>query len=133
MAQSYLEKRVKEALAEAKGSKVRARKLLLTWAIKDQQLLLTLTKAHLPALATQALETVLNRIESRAAGVILPKGKAGENMGKDIITALNGRDAPTFGQEDAAPPLSRRAASQSHIDAIHMLAKPAAPTGKKSK
>lgn len=127
MSQSYLEKRVKQALAEAKGSKLKARKLLLTWAIQDQQLLLTLTKAHLPALAGQALEAVLHRLESRAAGLTPTRlAKPDENMGKEIMSALNDRDVPRFGHEDASPPLGRRAASQQHIDAIHMLAKPVA-------
>jgi hypothetical protein len=125
MTQTYLEKRVKEAMAEAKGSKVKARKLLLTWAVQDQQLLLSLSKAHLPALATQAIEVIMARIEMQAKGVPLRKqGKAGENIGKDIISAMNERDTPKFGQEASAPPLSRRAASQAHVDAIHKLAKP---------
>ncbi|MES2729320.1 MAG: hypothetical protein V4621_04370 [Pseudomonadota bacterium] len=122
MSQSYLEKRVKAAIAEAKGSKAGARKLLLTWAINDQQLLLSLSRRHLPALAAQAVEFVLAGLTAHAAGQPKPV-KPGENIGKDILAALGGRNAATFGQEDAAPPLSKRAASQQHIDAIHKMAK----------
>ena len=125
MSQSYLDKRVKEALTEAKGSKAGARKILLGWAINDQQLLLSLSRQHLPALATQAVEFVLARATAQAAGMAKPT-KPGENIGKDILAALGGKNAAMFGQEDAAPPLSKRAASQQHIDAIRKLAqKPA--------
>lgn len=121
MSQSYLEKRVKAALAEAKGSKMGARKLLLSWVISDQQLLLGMVRRHLPALAMQAVEFVLARAAAQAAGLPKP-AKPGDNIGKDLIAALGGKNAAKFGQEDAAPPLSKRAASQQHIDAIHKLA-----------
>ena len=122
MRQSYLEKQVKAALAEAKGSKMGARKLLLSWVASDHALLLALTRRHLPALVAQAVEFVLARAAAQAIGT--PKsGKTGENIGKDIMAALGGKNAPKFGQEDAAPPLSKRAASQQHIDAIRKLAK----------
>lgn len=121
MSQSYLEKRVKEALTEAQGSKVGARKLILGWVVNDQQLLLSLVRRHLPALAMQAVEFVLARASAHAAGLPKPT-RPGENIGKDLIAALGGKNAAKFGQEDAAPPLSKRAASQQHIDAIHKLA-----------
>lgn len=121
MSQSYLEKRVKAALAEAQGSKMGARKLLLSWVISDQQLLLGMVRRHLPALAMQAVEFVLARAAAQAAGLPKP-AKPGDNIGKDLIAALGGKNAAKFGQEDAAPPLSKRAASQQHIDAIHKLA-----------
>ena len=47
MSDHYLASKIKEALANSGGDKHAAQKLLITWAVRDQTLLLGLTKPHL--------------------------------------------------------------------------------------
>lgn len=134
MAQPYLEKRVKEALATAQGNKIKARKLLVTWATQDAELLLHLVKSHLPAIAAATLEGTMRTIEKRT---IPPKRKAEppkEKFGQTLLNAMSDTGAATFGLEDSGAPIGKRKASAAHVEAIHKLAKPAAsnPVGRKS-
>ena len=50
MTDEIVRKKIKDALAATNGDKHDAQKLLITWAVRDQQLLLGLTKPHLKAI-----------------------------------------------------------------------------------
>jgi hypothetical protein len=51
--------KVQEALAAAGDHKHDAQKLLITWAVRDQQLLLGMTKPHLKAIAAGLVDHAL--------------------------------------------------------------------------
>ncbi|MFY9287454.1 MAG: hypothetical protein WAO98_03020 [Alphaproteobacteria bacterium] len=52
----YVRLKIKEALATTDGDKHDAQKLLITWAVRDPQLLLGMTKPHLKAIAAALIE-----------------------------------------------------------------------------
>ncbi len=54
-----LQAKVKEALASTNNNKLDAQKLLITWAVRDPQLLLAMTKPYLKAIATGLIEYAL--------------------------------------------------------------------------
>lgn len=58
MSEAYVSTKVQEALEATGGDKRDAQKLLITWAVRDQQLLLGLAKPHLKAIAAARLEHV---------------------------------------------------------------------------
>ena len=50
MTDDIVRTKIRDALAASGGNKHDAQKLLITWAVRDQQLLLGLTKPHLKAI-----------------------------------------------------------------------------------
>jgi hypothetical protein len=60
----HLHNKVKEALVATNGNKQDAQKLLITWAVRDPQLLLSLTKPHLKAIAAGLIEYALRHKET---------------------------------------------------------------------
>lgn len=56
MTDSYVFTRTKEALAATNGDRRDAQKLLVTWAVRDQALLLGLTKSHLKAIVAAQVD-----------------------------------------------------------------------------
>ncbi|MGE0109372.1 MAG: hypothetical protein AB7S81_06395 [Bdellovibrionales bacterium] len=59
MTVSYLTAKVKEALEATDNNKRDAQKLLVTWAVRDQQLLLGLAKPHLKPLIDEKIDEAL--------------------------------------------------------------------------
>jgi hypothetical protein len=59
MTESYVRTKVKEALQAAGDDKREAQKLLITWAVRDQPLLLGLAKPHLKAIVASHIENAL--------------------------------------------------------------------------
>ncbi len=51
--------KIRDALAATGGNKHDAQKLLITWAVRDQQLLLGLTKPHLKAIVAGFIDHAL--------------------------------------------------------------------------
>ena len=56
MPESLLRAKIKEALVASGHSRHEAHKLLLTWAIREPALLLAMTKPHLKAIASGAVD-----------------------------------------------------------------------------
>lgn len=56
MSHDHVQERAQQALIATQGDVDAAQKLLVAWAVRDQELLLGLAKAHLKALALAALE-----------------------------------------------------------------------------
>lgn len=73
MSDSYVEGKVREALLAAKGSPSVAQKLLITWAVKDPDLLLGMAQPFLKAIAGAAVA----RAGRRAATPARPAGPGG--------------------------------------------------------
>lgn len=129
MPQTYLENRISEALKKSKGSQTKARQLLMSMAIEDDQLLLALTKPHLNALVAHAIghfaDVVKNKKADKKEDDLPPIPKAAKNdggFGLDLLKALGGNNVPKFGKEDAAPPVKKKKASEEHANALRMMA-----------
>ena len=126
MAPSYLDLQIADALTKAKGNPTKARAALIEMAAQDQRLLMILAKPYLTAISAQAI----NRYSSQAKKQKnksdtlppVPKGKGQGGFGLDLLKALGGHNVAKFGQEEAAPPISRKPASSQHVNALKMMA-----------
>lgn len=56
MTDDHVRMKIKEAIAASGGNRHDAQKLLITWAVRDPQLLLGITKPHLKAIAAGLIE-----------------------------------------------------------------------------
>jgi len=56
MTDQYVRTKIGEALAATGGDRRDAQKLLITWAVRDQSLLLGLTKTHLKAIIASQID-----------------------------------------------------------------------------
>ena len=124
---SYLDIQVNEALRKAKGNQTKARAVLIQMATEDERLLMALAKPYLNAMAAQALNhqaAVEKKIKAKAgAAPPVPKsGKGTNEFGLDLLKALGGPNVAKFGQESAAPPIRKKAASSQHVNALKMMA-----------
>lgn len=129
MAQTYLENRIEEALKKSKGNQTKARQLVTSMAIEDDQLLLALAKPHLNAIVAHAIShhaSVIKKKKAKSADDDIPevpKSATGEEgFGLDLLKALGGNNVPKFGKEDAAPPVRKVKASSQHVNALKMMA-----------
>lgn len=124
---SYLDLQVTEALKKAKGNMTKAQAILIDMASEDQRLLMTLSKPYLKAIAAQALNrfTAQEKKQKSKGNDIPPVPKGVKNQagfGLDLLKALGGHNVAKFGQEDAAPPIRKKAASSQHVNALKMIA-----------
>ena len=69
MTVSYVTAKVKEALEATGNNKRDAQKLLVTWAVRDQQLLLGLAKPHLKDLVEAKLDTIAKK-QKKDSGIL---------------------------------------------------------------
>ncbi len=108
MSEQYLTAKIHEALKATSGDKKDAQKLLITWAVRDQALLLGLAKPHLKELAAVHIDQVSRETK---------KGKAAPMLSKeDVETLLHSH---TKGEKRSAvkvppPKTSLRQASVMH-------------------
>jgi hypothetical protein len=65
MTDEIVRTKIRDALTAAGGDKHDAQRLLITWAVRDQQLLLGLTKPHLKAIVAAFIE---HAVRERASG-----------------------------------------------------------------
>jgi hypothetical protein len=129
---SYLETQMEDALRKAKGNQTKARALLMEKITEDERLLRALTKPHLQAIvahgvshyAAQFKRQKQNDDDAVSKAAKTAKGKTGveAGFGLDLLKALGGANVPKFGKEDAAPPIRRKEASQSHVNALKIIA-----------
>lgn len=129
MAQTYLENRIAEALKKAKGNQTKARQIVTSMALEDDQLLLAITRPHLSALVAHAVGHFAAGVKTKKkAGDAddlppIPKAAKGEGgFGLDLLKALGGPNTPKFGREEAAPPVKKKKASEQHVSALKLLA-----------
>jgi len=110
MSGSYVDGKVREALAAANGSRALAQKILISMAAKDPQLLLAMAQPFLQAIAAAAIERVLRRArgnaQSRGAGTGALSREALaqvlDRMGRDDDEQPAGK--PTAARPSAAAP-----------------------------
>ena len=125
---TYLDLQVTEALKKAKGNQTKARAVLIEMAGEDQRLLMALAKPYLTAMAAQAINHLAAQAKkAKASSAVetpaIPKGvKNQAGFGLDLLKALGGHNVAKFGQEDAAPPIRKKAASTQHVNALQLIA-----------
>lgn len=114
MSDTYVTMKTKEALIAAQGSRAQAMRLLVAWALADEQLLRGLCKPFLPAIAGSAVDRMAKGKAATAAapprtasgGARAPvKRKLDPKMLDAIINRMGQGPAP-------AAPASNGAASQ---------------------
>ena len=64
----YLRDKIKDAVESTSGNKHDAQKLLITWAVRDPQLLLGMTKPHLKAIAAGLVDHAMRPKTSSSDG-----------------------------------------------------------------
>ena len=129
MSLNYTENRIKEALRTNGGSAAKAKRQLFSWLYEDHKLLLDITQPHLNGIVAYAVDRVLCRttktdeemFEEEAETAALSTSSK-DTLGKDILKGFIAKDVTHFGQESYGIPVRKKAASQKHIDAMHMLA-----------
>jgi len=129
MSLDYTQNRIKEALRMHDGNVVEAQKQIHAWLYEDHKFLLDMTRPHLKGIVGYALQRTLNRMTKSddelledAAQDAVTSSSPKDKVGKDILRGFASKEAPLFGQESVAAPLRKKAASQSHIDTINLLA-----------
>ena len=128
MSISYAENRIREALKHSQGNMVKTRKLLNKWCSEDHRLLQALTSPHMTGILAHAIERVSNKI-ARGEPAPLPEATVHNrdeddvDFGKELLKNFAMGDPAKFAQESFSAPVKKKKASQSHIDAIHLLAR----------
>ncbi len=127
MSQNYAENKIREALKAAKGNPLKARKQIAKWCEQDQRLLKVLTAPHMTGILAHAVERVINKIARGEPpppeeSAIHRNDKEDVEFGKELLKNFAMGKPAMFAQESFSAPLKRKRASQSHIDAIHILA-----------
>lgn len=119
----YAEAKVSEALRLSGGNMAKARRLIQTWLYEDPQLLLELTRPHWNGIVAYAVDRADTRAKKGdAPKKAVKKPPQTESFGKDVLRSFVAEHAAQFGRESAAAPIGKRTASQTHVDAIHLIA-----------
>ncbi len=104
MSEDYVTAKIHEALKATGGDKKDAQKLLITWAVRDQALLLGLAKPHLKGL-----------VSARIDGAV--RGSKKDDMAEDLekaIIASRGKAEKRSAVKVPPPKSSERQASVMH-------------------
>lgn len=122
MSKEYAEVKIREALKNSGGNAARARKIIVSEAQRDLELLRALTTPHLDGIVAYQVDRVASgRAELEKRHPEAPPPKAEENFGMELLRAVAASESTVFGQQN--PMGSRRKfASKQHIDAIHKIA-----------
>ncbi|MBU6235586.1 MAG: hypothetical protein KGQ41_07055 [Alphaproteobacteria bacterium] len=131
MSNEYSERKVSEALRLSGNNTAKARRQIQAWFYEDPKLLLELTRPHWNGIVAYAVDRAVGRA-MRGEDTPQPredkkakKAPAKEsNIGKEMLRSFVSEHAAQFGHEisRAEAPASRKAASQTHVDAIHLMA-----------
>lgn len=128
MSREYAERRIKEALTIAKGNATKARQQIIAWTNEDPKLLQALAQPHLTGIVAHAVSRVVYKQEIEEVEPEIPPpvpqslDMAPDTFGKEILKALASENTALFGRDSGTTPARRKAASQSHIDALKQMA-----------
>lgn len=111
MSETYVTLKIREALRAADGSRAQAQRILLAWALDDEQLLRGLAKPFLKAIIGSAVAHVARGADAKAAPVAAPAPRSSPRGGPkklppqmlDAIIAQMGQPASTPAPRAAAP------------------------------
>ncbi len=126
MSREYVEEKIKEALVLSHGNQARARKVLMDACTSDNKLLQFLTRPHLMGIISYNVERVASGRSAKAEAVKKEKAStASQNegdFGAELLKAVAGNSGDVFGLESGRSLQKRAKVSQSHIDALQMMA-----------
>ncbi len=93
MSDTYVTMKAREALASAQGSRSQALRLLVAWALADEQLMRGLCKPFLPAIAGSAIERIARGSGAPAAPVRSAPAKPGakRKLSPQVLDAIINR------------------------------------------
>jgi len=103
MTDDNVREKIKEALATTDGDKHDAQKLLITWAVRDPQLLLGITKPHLKAIAAALIEHAVRTKNAPSAPDNGPDGFTRTAI-DDIVASASGRRSSEKRRNQNVPP-----------------------------
>lgn len=106
MADAYVDGKVREALVAAKGSRAMAQTLLMTWAAKDERLLLGMAQPFLKAITGAAIEGVARR-GGAASGASRPaqRGATSGGLSREALERVLSRMGEDPAPRPAAGPM----------------------------
>ena len=132
MSLEYAERRIAEALKQAKGNQARARQQVIAWALQDDKLLQALTKSHLSGIVAYNIERVASGRAAAARKAQKPVQKKPANaqkqnqeadFGVELLRAVASSSTEVFGLENGSAGIGRPGeVSQNHINAIRAIA-----------
>ena len=127
MSREYAENRIREALKLSKGNPTKARQQIIAWTFEDTKLLHALARPHLTGIVAHAVNRVIYHQHTEEEAEEIPETPQPINLepatfGAQILKALQSENTATFGREQAAAPVRRKQASQSHIEALKAMA-----------
>lgn len=126
MSTSYAENRIREAIKASKGNSSKAQKLIAKWCLEDQSLLQAITAPHMTGIVAHALQRISNKIArgepAPVEDAVIHQEEEGVDFGKELLKNFAMGKPAKFAQEGFSAPMKKKRASQSHIDAIHLLA-----------
>lgn len=111
MPEQYLTAKIHEALKATNGDKKDALKLLITWAVRDQALLLSLAKPHLKELAAAQIDAVVRTVKKGRGSVDVTK--------EDVETLLQSH---TKGEKRSASKVPPPKSSLRQASVMHQIA-----------
>lgn len=128
MTLDYADHKLSEALRLANGNAAKARRQIQAWFYEDPKLLLELTRPHWNGIVAYAVDRAIARAK-RGETTQAPKPRKGAKgkkegpIGKEMLRSFVSEHAAKFGHESSsgAPMPSRKAASQNHVDALHLI------------
>ena len=138
MALTYAEQKILEALRLNQNSRSQASKQVKEALYQDHRFLLELTLPYMTGIIAhafsrvegkmaqgddvQAGDTQLELGDLNLVGVAAPP--ANDKAGKEMLRTFAAQDTAMFGFEHSnrTAPVKRKAASQKHVDTIHLLA-----------
>ena len=103
MTDDNLRFKIKEALASAGGDKHDAQKLLITWAVRDPQLLLAMAKPHLKAIAAGLIDHA-SRTKEGSGKVDSGPDNFSRTAIDDIVASTTGRRTGEKRRNSNVPP-----------------------------
>lgn len=84
MADDYLRQKIAEAISASGGNRHDAQKLLITWAVRDQQLLLSIAKPHLRAIVAGLVD---HSLRPRSAEQNKVENEGGRTAIDDLVAS----------------------------------------------
>ena len=140
MTLDYADHKLSEALRLANGNAAKARRQIQAWFYEDPKLLMELTRPHWNGIVAYAVDRAISREKrgetpAKAKKVSAKSKKAEGPIGKEMLRSFVSDHAAKFGHESSsgAPMPSRKAASQDHVDALHLIAAKSKQKSKKDR
>lgn len=104
MTDDYVRAKIREALAATGNDRHDAQKLLITWAVRDQALLLGIAKPHLRAITSGLLEHAVRTAAKRDADTDSGPDQISRSAIDTILSNPNPRDKRSY--KSVPPPKS---------------------------